>query len=243
MRAHVVRALEANNKWRVQVGGGMAEQSEVLHAIRACSERGDYQQATRLTVRIFGPEILDFLRAVHRDTTQSADVFSLWAEGVWRGFASFLWQSSLRTWIYAIARMCSLRYRRDLRRLRARQRLLPEVVALLDLPVDQRSETPWYRTTELRSRFAELRTQLDPDDQMMLLLRVEQRLAWSEIARIMLTVHDAQSPSEQELVRGAARLRKHFQGVKERIYQLARQHGLLASDGAEPLPGLHGEVS
>jgi RNA polymerase sigma-70 factor (ECF subfamily) len=205
----------------------MAEQSDLLHAIRACSVQGRHADAASLAIRKYGPEMLDFLGALHRDETQSADVFCLWAEGVWRGLGSFNWQCSLRTWLYAVARLSSLRYRRDLRRQRARQVCVPEVASLLDTAAELRSNTPWYAKSEPRSRFVALRSQLDPDDQLLLLLRVDQRLSWHDVARIMLGgALEAELP-EAEVAQAAARLRKRFQMVKGRLFELGRQEGLI----------------
>lgn len=180
-----------------------------------------------MAIREFGPEVLDFLSALHRDQTQAADVFCLWSEGVWRGLCSFHWQCSLRTWLYAVARLSSLRYRRDLRRQRARQVTVPEVASLLDMAAELRSNTPWYEKSEPRSRFVALRSQLEPEDQLMLLLRVERRLPWYDVARVMLEGSLAAQPSEAEVAQAAVRLRKRFQMVKGRLFELGRQHGLL----------------
>lgn len=205
----------------------MAEQSDSLHAIHACALNGQYADAASLAIRHYGPEMLDFLSALHRDQTQAADVFCLWAEGVWRGFLSFNWRCSLRTWLYAVARLSSLRYRRDLRRQRARQVSVPELSELVDIAAELRSNTPWYEKSEPRSRFVELRSQLEPDDQLMLILRVERRLSWQEVARIMLEGALDQEPSAAELGQAAVRLRKRFQMVKGRLWELGRQQGLL----------------
>jgi RNA polymerase sigma-70 factor (ECF subfamily) len=206
----------------------MAEHIDVLHAIRACSVQGQQAEAASLAIREYGPEMLDFLTALHRDETQSADVFCLWAEGVWRSLASFSWQGcSLRTWLYAVARLSSLRYRRDLRRQRARVISVPEVASVLDRAAELRSSTPWYAKSELSSRFVALRSQLEPDDQLMLLLRVERRLSWNEVARVMLEGAPDGTPSEGELAHAVVRLRKRFQTVKERLLDLGRQQGLI----------------
>jgi RNA polymerase sigma-70 factor (ECF subfamily) len=79
--------------------------------------------------------------------------------------------------------------------------------------------------SEVKSRMAELRQHLPPDDQALLVLRVNRRLDWREIAHIMLD--GAETADDAVLAREAARLRKRFQLVKERLRELAQAEGLL----------------
>ena len=76
-----------------------------------------------------------------------------------------------------------------------------------------------------RSRFAELRDALPPDERELLILRVDRRLAWTDLARAM---HDGEAePSADELSRGAARLRKRFQVIKQKLLEIGRREGLV----------------
>ena len=86
--------------------------------VRALCDRGDYAAAATLTLRGYGPEILGFLLATHVSEPEAEDVFAELSEVLWRGLPSFAWDSSLRTWSYAVARFVS----RTLRRNSARQR-------------------------------------------------------------------------------------------------------------------------
>lgn len=216
----------------------MAHHADLEPLVRSLIEKGRQPDAVTATIRGHGPEIRDFLYALHRNNPASADeVFSMWTEGVWRGIEGFAWDCGLRTWCYAIARYASLRHRRDDSRRTARHVPVPEIASLVDLADESRSSTPWYHRSAVRSRFAELRESLPPDDQLILLLRVDRGLAWNDIARV--TLHDGDPTtestraqahahvSEQELTRVASRLRKHFQGVKERLYKLGREQGML----------------
>ena len=54
-----------------------------------------------------------------------------------------------------------------------------------------------------------------PEDQELLLLRVDRELEFSEIAMILLS--DGDSPDEAAVARESARLRKRFQLLKERL--------------------------
>ena len=87
-----------------------------------------------------------------------------------------------------------------------------------------RTRTLPHLRTEIKDQFAELRASLDPDDQALLILRVNRELSWKEIAVIM---GDAEPDDDAALRSGAARLRQRFQGLKTRIRLRAKREGLL----------------
>jgi RNA polymerase sigma-70 factor (ECF subfamily) len=70
-----------------------------------------------------------------------------------------------------------------------------------------------------------LRQTLPPDDQMLLILRVDGGMDFRELA-VAMAANDAVS-DDAELDREAARLRKRFERVKERLRELARDAGLI----------------
>src|SRR5580693_175827 len=110
--------------------------------IRSRHERGDIDGATEAALNLYGPEVWNFLVALHRrDEDAAADALSLFAEGLWSSFPRFAWHCSLRTWAYAIARRSSLRVRRDGGRRAARHETLPEGSALSDLVAKIQRET------------------------------------------------------------------------------------------------------
>jgi RNA polymerase sigma-70 factor (ECF subfamily) len=57
--------------------------------VRALCARGDHAGAATAIVRDYGPEILGFLMATHRDPVEANDTFAEVAEGVWRGLPGF----------------------------------------------------------------------------------------------------------------------------------------------------------
>jgi RNA polymerase sigma-70 factor (ECF subfamily) len=62
---------------------------------------------------------------------------------------------------------------------------------------------------------------------MLLVLRVDRRLDWNELARVLGEAgHDA-CVDPVSLARESARLRKRFQLVKNKLRELARREGLL----------------
>lgn len=86
-----------------------------------------------------------------------------------------------------------------------------------------RSQTLSYLKTARRSAVDALRASLPEDDQRLLVLRVDRDLQWNELAEIFLGHPNADAA---ELKREAARLRKRFQLVKEKLLDLGKKQGL-----------------
>jgi RNA polymerase sigma-70 factor (ECF subfamily) len=184
---------------------GAREQLE--RDVRTACDRGDPSRAATLAIRGYGPEIYGFLIAVHRSEQDANDVFAAVAEVIWRGLTRFEWESSLRTWAYAVARNVSRTFRRDEAR-RARRAKHVGTSALEDVAQAVRTETLEFLRTEKRTKLKALREALEPEDRMLLVLRVDRRLEWADIARVL---SDASGPRDEIAVaREAARLRKRF---------------------------------
>jgi RNA polymerase sigma-70 factor (ECF subfamily) len=197
--------------------------------IRRYRDEGELQRAAATAIRGYGPEIFGFLVALHRHEEDAAEVFSRFTESLWRGLPGFEWQCSFRTWAYTIARNASVTYRRETRR-RAKVHVplagQPELSAIEQ---KVRSETVSYLRTQRKTRVAALRESLPAEDQMLLVLRVDKQLAWNDLARVM-HADDGPPLTEENMKREAARLRKRFQLVKDRLYELGRRDGLIDID-------------
>jgi RNA polymerase sigma-70 factor (ECF subfamily) len=205
---------------------------EVERRIQRLFEQGDHEGAATEIIRAYGGEILSFLSAVHRSQSEASEVFSYFAEGVWRGLPSFTPQGAFRSWAYAIARKSSLRHRRDKHRREARFEALPQGSAFLVAVNELRTGTPWYVRTETRSRFAAIRDSLPPEDRELLVLRVDRKLPWNDLAQMLRDDGDEPLTGEA-LKREAARLRKRFQLLASRLREIGRREGLLPADGDE----------
>lgn len=192
--------------------------------IRARHAAGDLAGATTLAVETYGPEVFGFLHALARDEDVAAEAFSTFAEDLWKGLPRFRWESSLRTWTYALARNALHRVRRDPARRAGRLVPLSDVGGVSGLAAAVRSVTSPHLRTEVKDAFARLREELDPDDHALLILRVDRKLSWREIARAM--------PDEQgdDGEKRAATLRKRFERAKAQLRELALAHGLLPSE-------------
>jgi RNA polymerase sigma-70 factor (ECF subfamily) len=193
--------------------------------IRALCEAGEHEKAATVAVEKYGREVFRFLLSRLRNEDASNEVFSQFTEDLWRGLGGFRWECSIRAWSYTIARHAASRYVADARRRREREAPLSISSELHDVVQKIRTQTLASERTEVKSRVDALREQLPVDDQTLLILRVNRRLGWKDIARIML---DEDEPTTDGAIeKQAARLRKRFQAIKEKLRRMARDGGLL----------------
>jgi RNA polymerase sigma-70 factor, ECF subfamily len=195
--------------------------------VRALFDREDFDGAATVALKGYGVEIYSVLVAILRDRTAADDAFSIFSERLWRGLRDFEWACSVRTWAYAIARNAAFRHQRDSQR-RARRAVPASDSALERIVAKVRTETLSFLRTERKSRLRALRDSLPPDDQLLVVLRVDRGLAWNDLARVMSSEEEL---GPEDLARTAARLRKRYQLVKERLLDAARREGLLREDG------------
>ena len=193
-----------------------AEDKELAEQeIRMLLERGDLEGAATKVIRSYGPQILAYLRAVLRDQDAAAEGFSQFGEGVWKGIGKFRGQSSVLTWSYGVAWGAVRRLKRDPFRRKAR-RLDTSQLSQLAAEV-RRSSTP-YRKTSVKDAVARLRETLAPDEQTLLILRVDRNLSWKDVVQVFTT--------EGEPIDEAA-LRKRFERIKAKLRKLATEEGFL----------------
>lgn len=205
------------------------DREAVEEEIRRRFDAGDFEATAVAALRGYGTEIFSFLTAIHKNESDASEVFSIFCEEMWRSLPAFAWQSSFRTWAYAICRHGSHTYRRNAARRAVRGALFSDSAPLRALEQRLRSETLPYLRTHVKSRIAELRDELPIEDQEILLLRVDRQLAWTELAQV-LAQGKSQPLAGEALKREAARLRKRFQAIKERLREAARREGLLDQD-------------
>jgi len=176
-------------------------------------------------LRTYGDELAEYLVAVARSDTDGGDAFAQCAIDVWRGLPGFRWEASLRTWCYRLARHALARVRRD--PARRRNQPLPSQ-QLGELAAQIHSRTADHLRTAVKDRVRELRLRLSPEDQTILILRVDRDLAWRDIAAVL--GDEGEALTEPELVRRAAMLRKRFERIKDELRALAKAEGLGSRD-------------
>lgn len=180
--------------------------------------------AAAAAIELYGGEVLGFLHAVARDEDLAGEAFSAFSEDLLRGLPGFRWDASLRTWAYALARNALHRLRRDPRR-RARNNVPLSGAVDVSAMVEQvRTATLPYLRTSVKDEVRRLREALDPDDHALLVLRIDRKMSWKDIARAL--------PGEagEDVDRRAATLRKRFERAKTMLRELAAQRGILPSD-------------
>jgi len=202
------------------------ERDALEQEIRQHCANGALEAAATAALRGYGREILSFLVALHRNETDASEVFSIFCEEMWRGLPRFTWQCSFRAWAYMICRRRSHTYRRDARRRETRGALLSTTAELSALEHRLRTDTLPYLRTQVKSRIIELRETLPIEDQELLILRVDRQLGWNELAQVIAPA-DAEPLTAEQLKREAARLRKRFQTIKDKLREMAEHEGLL----------------
>jgi RNA polymerase sigma-70 factor (ECF subfamily) len=173
--------------------------------------RGAVDEAATAALEGLGPAVLGYLASLHPED-EAHDVFSVFAEDLWRGLPGFRRECSLRSWAFRLAWHASARHRRDPWRRRG-ERFPTSAASRLAASIAG-SRLPGGRRDALR----QLREALDPEERTLLVLRVDQELEWDEVAAV-LSADGA--PVE------AATLRKRFERIKDRLARLARAQGLL----------------
>ncbi len=175
--------------------------------------RGDADAAATLVIEALGREVLGYLRVVVRDPEDAEDVFSTFAENVWKGLPTWRRECSVRTWAYRVAWNAASRLRRDPFR-RRRTRWPEGSASLAARSVLAASRQSVERRAEALDA---LRARLSPEEQSLLTLRLDRRLSWREVAEVMA---GAGQPADE------AALRKRFERLKERLAGAARRQGL-----------------
>jgi RNA polymerase sigma-70 factor, ECF subfamily len=162
-----------------------------------------------------GPEIYGWLLASLANPTEANDAYSLFGEDLWRSLPRYRGQCSIRTWCYMLARAAVVR----VIELRGRRSAPLSEASESCLVAQPREPTLPHLCTDVKQGVRALRTQLEPDDQTLLVLRVDKNLSWHDIAIVMRGA-DA---SDADHARFAAALRKRFERVKARLRELAAE--------------------
>ncbi len=200
------------------------KQSAVEKAVdRACRDR-DFECAATVALNGFGGEIFGFLVDRLGSESDAAEVFSDFVEDLWRGLQGFQWRSTVRVWMYVLARNAANRHVRSPARRASRNVPLSQAPALCEAALQVRTRTRMHLRSEIKSAVAHLRDALPPDDQLMLTLRIDKGLSWAEIAQVLA---DGRDVGAAERSRAAARLRQRFQKIKARLRKQALAAGLL----------------
>ena len=185
-------------------------------ALCAMVEDGAIERATELAIRTYGPELGGWLRATLASDADAQDAFSRMSEELWRSLHRFDGRCSIRTWCYMLARHAAAYVRSRPRH--DRELLVSSVPSVLGA-VTYAWNTTKVGAAQADDVYAQIRAELDDEEQTLLVLRVDKNLSWREIA-VVLCGEDAAGDDVQ---RKAATLRKQFERVKERLRALAAE--------------------
>jgi RNA polymerase sigma-70 factor (ECF subfamily) len=193
----------------------VTERAQRESDVRGLCEQGELPRAVAMALELYGGEIVGFLAATGERDDSVAEIHSELCETLCAELARFAWRSSLRTWMYALARnarhRCRDRARRGDRLVPLSQ--VPEVVA------QPATSLAAYKRSTMKERLAMARARLAIDERELLVLRVDRGLAWADIASILNDGKDGER-SEEELARAAAALRKRFERTMEKLKRL-----------------------
>jgi RNA polymerase sigma-70 factor (ECF subfamily) len=191
---------------------------DVEAEVRRRCDAGDVRGAVTAAIEGYGPELLGFLVVVVGDPTEGGDVFADTCVRIWKSLPGFRWESSLRTWVYVLARRACQAHRKERAKQRERQVPLSDVPEIDEMIRRVRTTTAARLShQEGTTRAERLRAKLDLDEQMLLTLRIDRELEWRAVASIM----SDEPLDEPALVREAASLRKRFERVKAKLKELA----------------------
>lgn len=198
-------------------------ETDLEQRVRQLATAGDHAAAVELAVHALGDEVYAYVASRSRDEDDAGEVFAQACADLVTSMPAFQFRCSIRTWFYRLARSAGARHRASPGNQRERHVALSQVSEAVD---QVRTRTRLHLRTEVKDGFRKLRDQLEPDDQQLLMLRLDRDLGWNEIAEIVEDVDDT-----AEISRAAARLRQQFQKLKDRLRTLAIAEGLIPSDG------------
>ncbi|HEY6179436.1 MAG TPA: sigma-70 family RNA polymerase sigma factor [Kofleriaceae bacterium] len=192
--------------------------SELDGRVRSLLAAGDTSGAATLVLRELGPEVLGFLSGVLGDA-DADEVYSALSERLWKSLRGFEGRCSLRTWTYVLARREITRFRKGMRRHAEGRVPLSELKDVLAVP---KSRSRSAVATDKQRQLTALRDELPIEDRTLLILRVDRKLSFDEIA--LAFAENPEVFAEVDRKREAARLRKRFQLVKQRLVARLRRH-------------------
>ena len=188
------------------------EESE--RRVRACVAAGDVGSGVTGVLRLYGAEVFGFVAALIETPAIARDVYATVGEQMACSLAGFEWRCDLRTWMYLLAR-------RELAAFRERNGAPAEIPSGPQKPP---SSSP-FRQKAFRDVLSTLRRRLPVQDREILILRVDRRLSWRSLAITGL----GDRATDAELAREEARLRDRLERIKEKLGQIARDHGILVA--------------
>lgn len=174
----------------------------IEEAVRTLLQRGQLSEALEQVLATFGPELRGYLRGSLSDIAEGDDVYQSVTIAIWERLTEFRFESSLRTWCYAIAHnQLRKRFARFSRRHGERldtgqQDRLPARSLSSLIEHQQRADAAAAATALLSAGEREI-----------LILRAERGLSFGEIAKVLELSSEANA-------------RQRFHRAKEHLKEL-----------------------
>ena len=201
--------------------------SEAESAVEQACKAGELDLAATRALEAYGPEILSFLGARLRSSSDGDEAFSMFAEDLWKGLPAFGFRCSVRGYLYTLARNAANRWAASPANRQNRNLSVSAQASLSALRMHTRTATEIYKRTDVKDKIRALREELPDEDQTILILHVDRGLPWREIA--MVLSEQGEALDDDGIDRESARLRKRFERVKAELKALATKAGLLGS--------------
>ncbi len=175
-------------------------------------EEGHHNEAVTLVIESYRAELLGYMINIARDVHFSEDEFQSVCIKIWRGLPTFQWKSTLRTWVYRIARNEFISHKRRVRSGQVERLQTQDLAQIPDRML--RTITREWQKTEARAWLWDRIRELPDDDQALLVLRLGSKMKWSEIVVVMLEEEDA---DEETRRRKVSSLRKRYERLKTKL--------------------------
>ncbi len=193
----------------------MSEPVDPLESrVRSLLADDDRPGAATVVIQEYGPQVLRYLRSLLRDEDEASDAFSIFAENVWRGLATWRGDGSLKAWCFRLGWNAAINLRNEAWRRRGRRFFTGEASALAE-EIRTRS---FLKVERQRQALDRLRESLEVEDVSLLALRVDQKLSWAEISEVL---------AEEGVRVEPAALMKRFERLKARLSRMAKDQGLI----------------
>ena len=164
---------------------------------------GELLKAFELVVSGYTPWLRTWLRRKIRDEQKAKDLYQDITLKFWRGFKSFRWGSSCKTWLCAIA-LRELYY--DARKKTTAEQALDSQAAAAQSSLTGKLD----KRAQLEAIFA----MLTDEERLLLTLREVNGASWEELAALQ---EPSKSFAPEELQREASRLRQQHSRLLKRI--------------------------
>lgn len=192
----------------------IAIEDNVAQDVRQALAAGDEVRATVRLLDAYGAEVFGFLAGVLDDVGEARAVYAAIGERARERLVTFGWPCGLRTWLYAIAHRVIGEVRQS--------SASPGEPVSAELPERGTTRPPPPRSRS--AALAHLRSSLPLHDREMLVLHVDRRMTWDELALVFLGEDASAKDHALEILRLQARYRL----LKDWLAREAAVRGILS---------------